>query len=128
MKEIIWMNHVFASNSEGHALKNYNLTIFSGEAVIIYGDYGSGKHVVRDILLGNALISAGSLYYDEKLVKKKGTAIFLSGIEILDGCRRLIPKYSVYENSRRVIFFSASLRNTFQIFFISISFIPINGS
>lgn len=112
MKEIIWMNHVFASNSEGHALKNYNLTIFSGEAVIIYGDYGSGKHVVRDILLGNALISAGSLYYDEKLVKKKGTAIFLSGIEILDGCRRLIPKYSVYEN----MFIFRKKKNTLAYF------------
>ena len=54
------------AGEDGHVLKDFNLTIFCGEMLCLYGRHGSGKRVVRDILLGRRRMDSGSFFYEGK--------------------------------------------------------------
>ena len=98
MKELLWLSHVDAGGEDGHVLKDFNLTIFCGEMLCLYGRHGSGKRVVRDILLGRRRMDSGSFFYEEKLVRRPWTFAAKYGVEILDTKPRLIQDFTVYEN------------------------------
>ena len=46
-------------------IKDCNLTINKGDKVFVYGDTGSGKSTLIDLLLGLKEISKGEIYFDE---------------------------------------------------------------
>lgn len=84
MKELLWFSHVYAGGEDGHALRDFNLTIFCGEMLCLYGLHGSGKRVVRDILLGRRRMDSGNFFYEEKPVRRSWTFAAKNGVEILD--------------------------------------------
>lgn len=98
MKELLWFSHVYAGGEDGHALRDFNLTIFCGEMLCLYGLHGSGKRVVRDILLGRRRMDSGNFFYEEKPVRRSWTFAAKNGVEILDTKLRLIQNFTVYEN------------------------------
>lgn len=98
MKELLLLSHVYAGGEGGHMLKDFNLTIFCGEMLCLYGRHGSGKRVVRDILLGRRRMDSGSFFYEEKPVRRPWTFAAKYGVEILDTKPRLIQDFTVYEN------------------------------
>lgn len=112
MKELLWLSHVYAGGEDGHALRDFNLTIFCGEMLCLYGLHGSGKRVVRDILLGKRRMDSGSFFYEEKPVRRPWTFAAKNGVEILDTKPRLIQNFTVYEN----MFALRERRNPFSYF------------
>ena len=112
MKELLWLSHVYAGGEDGHALRDFNLTIFCGEMLCLYGLHGSGKRVVRDILLGKRRMDSGSFFYEEKPVRRTWTFAAKNGVEILDTKPRLIQNFTVYEN----IFALRERGNPFSLF------------
>ena len=98
MKELLLLSHVYAGGEGGHMLKDFNLTIFCGEMLCLYGRHGSGKRVVRDILLGRRRMDSGSFFYEEKPVRRPWTFAAKYGVEILDTKPRLIQDFTVYDN------------------------------
>ena len=112
MKELLWLSHVYAGGEDGHSLRDFNLTIFCGEMLCLYGLHGSGKRVVRDILLGKRRIDSGGFFYEEKPVRRPWTFAAKNGVEILDTKPRLIQDFTVYEN----IFALRERKNPFSLF------------
>ena len=56
-------------------IKDCNLTINKGDKVFVYGDTGSGKSTLIDLLLGLKKISKGGIYFDETDVSNKNFSL-----------------------------------------------------
>lgn len=113
MKEVIWLNNIAAEDNEGNSLKDYNLTIFEGEVVCIYGYHGSGKRILQGTILGEIPITSGNIYINETKVNNYNSDMAQKkGIIIIDARKRLIPELSIEEN----LFAIKNKKNIFSTF------------
>lgn len=99
MEELLRMSHIFAADSSGHRLHDFNMTIFSGELVFLAGAYGSGKHLITNILSGSLLPQSGSVFIDRIPVRpdtKMGTLD--SGFFYIDGIYQMADTLSIHDN------------------------------
>ncbi len=113
MKEVIWLNHIAVEDNEGRSLKDYNLTIFKGEVVCIYGYHGSGKRIIQGTILGEIPITSGGIYINEIKVDSYNSGMAQKkGIFIIDARKRLISGLSIEEN----LFAIKNKKNLFSTF------------
>lgn len=91
-KEIIRFLHVRTEMLKGGSLKDFTLTVFSGEIIYLTGIHGSGKHSLGQLLEGQCRLTEGTVYIneipveylDKREFRKKGIYV-INGLEILSG-------------------------------------------
>ncbi len=98
MKEVVWLNHIYTENTDAYGLNDYNLTVYEGEVVCLYGPHASGKSAVRDVLLGTRPIASGEYYFQETLIGAKGLLVKEANVAVVGGKRRFIQNMSTSEN------------------------------
>lgn len=81
--KITFENVSFAYNEETPILKNFNLTISSGEMVALIGHNGSGKSTLAKIIMGLLPINEGKIYINDTLVDENNMEELRSNIGII---------------------------------------------
>lgn len=81
--KITFENVSFAYNEETPILKNFNLTIFSGEMVALIGHNGSGKSTLAKIIMGLLPINEGKIYINDTLVDENNMEELRSNMGII---------------------------------------------
>lgn len=99
MEELVRLSHICAADSSSHRLKDFNMTIFSGEFVFLAGLYGSGKHLVSHILTGSLTPDSGELTIDgERCIEQDARYFTQKGIYSLEDADCLVEEMSICEN------------------------------
>ncbi len=81
--KITFENVSFAYNEETPILKNFNLTISSGEMVALIGHNGSGKSTLAKIIMGLLPINEGKIYINDTLVDENNMEELRSNMGII---------------------------------------------
>ena len=81
--KITFENVSFAYNEETPILKNFNLTISSGEMVALIGHNGSGKSTLAKIIMGWLPINEGKIYINDTLVDENNMEELRSNMGII---------------------------------------------
>ena len=68
--KVSFKNVSFKYDEDSVVLKDFNLTINSGEMVAILGHNGSGKSTIAKIIMGLLEINSGELYINDKLLNQ----------------------------------------------------------
>lgn len=98
-KEIIRFSHVRTEELDGVGLKDFNLSVFTGELIYLTGIHGSGKHSVRGVVEAKQRLTGGCLYIDEEPVGLMDKRMFRNrGIFVIDGSKSLSGNLSISEN------------------------------
>lgn len=99
MRELIRMSNICAGESVVGQLTDFNMSIFTGEIVFLFGIHGSGKETVKAVLEGTVPISEGSLFISEERVKVFNDNIsYRKGIVCIDSRQRLVDTLTINEN------------------------------
>ena len=93
---------IYKGNVNNYALDNINLSIKSGEVVIILGPSGSGKSTLLNILSGIDNPTSGSVYFKEERIDdlnaKNLTSYREHNLGFIFQSYNLIPNLTVKEN------------------------------
>lgn len=81
--KITFENVSFAYNEETPILKNFNLTISSGEMVALIGHNGSGKSTLAKIIMGLLPINEGKIYINDTFVDENNMEELRSNMGII---------------------------------------------
>ncbi len=95
MEELIRLDHIYTSDENGHQLRDFNMTVFSGEFLFLIGPYGSGKHLVSRLLTGDLLHDSGTVTV---LNHSPLSDSFLRNVHYLSDTADLIDSMTIYEN------------------------------
>ena len=68
--KVSFKNVSFKYDEDSVVLKDFNLTINSGEMVAILGHNGSGKSTIAKIIMGLLVINSGEIYINDKLLNQ----------------------------------------------------------
>lgn len=68
--KVSFKNVSFKYDEDSVVLKDFNLTINSGEMVAILGHNGSGKSTIAKIIMGLLEINSGEIYINDKLLNQ----------------------------------------------------------
>ncbi|MDR1192734.1 MAG: ATP-binding cassette domain-containing protein [Peptococcaceae bacterium] len=99
MRELLRFSHLRVECETGASLKDFNLSVARGEAVIITGMHQSGKRCVIQLLRGELEYQAGDAYINETRVDSFGRGIARRArIYFVDGRKSLAENLSVAEN------------------------------
>ncbi len=99
MKEILRFSHVFTEDLPDGRLRDFNLTVFSGEIISLIGSRGSGKHLLKMILSGDCSITAGALYFHEQKAEySEKSRAWNEGFFCVDQEETLVEALTVSEN------------------------------
>lgn len=99
MKELVRLQNIYLDMGDGHALDDYNLTVYEGEIVYLQGSSGSGKNTVEQILMGKAICTAGNIYIRELRAEKYDDVIaYKNGICSMDSSDNMVEALSILEN------------------------------
>ena len=103
MIEIKELNRYFSSNQERfYALKNINLTINSGEFILLNGISGSGKTTLLSIIAGIDKPNSGVIRVDDEIITKlpdEHLSTFRNKkISLIFQNYNLLEKLTVYDN------------------------------
>lgn len=99
MKELLHLDHVVAHPPGLPMLNDYNLSIFSGEIVVLHGPVGCGKESVIALLEGSTMPTSGRVFFCGKRLNTPADfdsmkcRVFVLGAE-----DRIVKSFSVIEN------------------------------
>lgn len=99
MEELVRMAHVYAADDSSHRLRDFNMTVFTGEFIFLAGLHGSGKHLVSRILTGDLIPDSGEFLINGELCRGQGKRFFAgNGIYSLEDADCLVEEMSICEN------------------------------
>lgn len=99
MQELLRIRHAFTTAGKGHALRDYNLLLFTGEIFYLQGISGSGKSNVIRVLLGETPLETGELIFGgEKIETRLQREQLQRKICYLDFSDQIVDSLSVMEN------------------------------
>ena len=98
MEELVRMAHVYAADDSSHRLRDFNMTVFTGEFIFLAGLHGSGKHLVSRILTGDLIPDSGEFLINGELCRGQGKRFFAgNGIYSLEDTDCLVEEMSISE-------------------------------
>jgi ribose transport system ATP-binding protein len=97
--EILRLEHIYLRHKGVTVLEDFRFNIFKGEFVILYGNFGSGRKEIAQLLAGEIELTSGSIYIQEERRNQKEAFIpARTGIFVFSDHTGLIPSFSVAEN------------------------------
>lgn len=99
MKDLLRLEHISVQHSAFPPLTDYNLNIFAGEIVALYGLYGSGKESVIALFENDILPAAGHVFFHGKRVLTPAEFDGLRrSVFVLGAGKWIVESLSVIEN------------------------------
>ncbi|MFP3156183.1 ATP-binding cassette domain-containing protein [Lachnospiraceae bacterium ZAX-1] len=98
MKEFIRLYLLQTRTDE--KVKNFNMEVYEGESVVLFGDASSGKEEVRDIMIGRTSAYEGNIFIHEEKVHPYQEAEARRNHQIfyINPTQMLVPTMSIAEN------------------------------
>ncbi|MGF6990671.1 ABC-type sugar transport system ATPase subunit [Lachnospiraceae bacterium PM6-15] len=113
MKEIFRLLNGNVETKEGELLKDYNLTVYSGEILYIQGLANSGISVLPEVFAGRVGLRSGDVYINEEREPNfNKEVIYESGIYTITAEADLVESMSVAENLEII----RRIKHPFQLF------------
>lgn len=99
MKEVLKLSHIYRENLGSFELRDFNLTVGSGEIIYLAGNTDIEKYLVKDIITGMATGYEGSVYLrNRRQARWTSGQAYDNGIFYIDERQQLVPKLTVMEN------------------------------
>lgn len=99
MREILKLSHIDTETPANFKLRDFNLTVGSGEIIYLVANTDVEKYLIKDIITGRCGDYQGSLYYrNRKMHDWNGQKAYDMGVFYVDERHQLVSKFSVLEN------------------------------
>ncbi|HCT92783.1 MAG TPA: hypothetical protein DF613_15600 [Lachnospiraceae bacterium] len=99
MKEILRLSHMYTDIPGNVNLRDFNLTVSSGEVVYLVANTDVEKYLIRDILLGRQKFSGGSIHCGgRKQTEWDDQRAYGNGVFYIDERHQLVSGFTAMEN------------------------------
>ena len=98
-EEILRLEHTYLKEKNINIIDDFNMNLYKGEFLILFGLFGSGIREIGEVLAGQKKLTEGTFYFDEDpmMIKRKCLSERL-GIYSVYNTDNLIPDLTVAEN------------------------------
>lgn len=99
MREILKLTHIYTDAPSNFKLRDFNLTVGSGEVIYLVANTDVEKYLIKDIITGmNADYRGGIYYRNRKQTRWNSQEAYVNGIFYVDERHQLVPKFTIMEN------------------------------